>query len=75
MYYDLFVFPWLKYRVDAPGYGNDFLIRTFFQPDKKWYVSSDYKQEKKPGNQEIAEIDHSSCVFTGKKALGAGNGV
>ena len=56
MYYDLFVFPWLKYRVDAPGYGNDFLIRTFFQPDKKWYISSDYKQEKKPGNQEIAEM-------------------
>jgi hypothetical protein len=55
MYYDLFVFPWLKYQVDAPGYGSDFLVRTFFQPDKKWFIGSDYKQEKKPANQEISE--------------------
>ena len=23
MYYDVFVFPWLKYRVDAPSRGRD----------------------------------------------------
>ena len=26
LYYDLFVFPWLKYRVDGPSQGQDFLF-------------------------------------------------
>jgi hypothetical protein len=56
MYYDLFVFPWLKYRVDAPSSGNDFLIQAIFQPDKNWYLSTGYKYERKAGNQEMAEI-------------------
>ncbi len=56
MYYDLFVFPWLKYGVDAPSKGNDFLIRVFFQPDKSWYISSAYKTEKKAGNGEISQM-------------------
>ncbi len=30
MYYDLFVFPWLKYRVDARFKGNDFFNPGFF---------------------------------------------
>ncbi len=56
MYYDLFVFPWLKYRVDAPSGGDDFLIKVFFQGDKNWWLSSVYKTEKKSGNQESAAI-------------------
>lgn len=67
MYYDLFVFPWLRWRADAPGYGNDFFFRTFFQPDKKWFISSDYKQEKKPANQEISEMA-SHPVFSPVKS-------
>ena len=56
MYYDLFVFPWLKYRIDAPGSGNDFLFQAFFQPAKNWYLGTVYKQEKKAGNQDISEM-------------------
>ena len=56
MYYDLFVFPWLKYRVDAPSKGNDFLIRAFFQPNKSWYLSFTYKTEKKAENREISQM-------------------
>lgn len=63
MYYDLFVFPWLKYRVDAPSSGNDFLIQALFQPDKNWYFSTVYKWEKKEANQEIAEMG-SHPVFS-----------
>ena len=63
MYYDLFVFPWLKYRVDAPSSGNYFLIQALFQPDKNWYFSTVYKWEKKEANQEIAEMG-SHPVFS-----------
>ncbi|MDP4130183.1 MAG: helix-hairpin-helix domain-containing protein [Bacteroidota bacterium] len=66
MYYDLFVFPWLKYRVDAPSSGNDFSIQAFFQPDKNWYLRSQYKREKKGANQENAERGYHP-VFSPEK--------
>lgn len=47
-YYDLFYFPWLKYRVDGPSRGRDFLFQITVQPDKRWHVSASYKQEEKP---------------------------
>ena len=69
MYYDLFVFPWLKYRVDAPTSGNDFLIQAFYQPDKNWYLNAGYKHEKKPGNQETPEMG-AHRVFSPVKQRG-----
>ncbi|HEV3224416.1 MAG TPA: helix-hairpin-helix domain-containing protein [Puia sp.] len=50
MYYDLFVFPWLKYRVDGPSWGRDFLLQVSWQPDKFWRFSSLYKNEMKMAN-------------------------
>jgi len=53
MYYDKFVFPWLKYRVDGPSGGRDFLIQIAFQPDKFWRLTSFYKNEKKTANSDL----------------------
>ncbi len=50
--YDEFVFPWLKYRVDGPSGGRDFLIQVIYQPDKFWHLTSFYKNEEKAINQE-----------------------
>jgi len=59
MYYDVFVFPWLKYRVDGPSGGRDFLFQFTYQPDKSWRLSTLYKNEKKAANSElINEITH-----------------
>jgi hypothetical protein len=33
-YYDLFRFSWLRFRVDAPSRGNDYLVRVLFKPTK-----------------------------------------
>ena len=33
-YYDLFRFPWLKYRVDAPSAGDEYLVRVLYKPTK-----------------------------------------
>jgi hypothetical protein len=57
IYYDLFVFPWLKYRVDAPSGGRDFLIQTSWQPDKSSHLLLLYKNEKKSGNSEMLNPD------------------
>jgi len=50
MYYDMFVFPWLKYRVDCPSRGRDFFFQVAAQPDKLCHLTASYKQEMKPIN-------------------------
>jgi Helix-hairpin-helix motif len=52
IYFDEFVFPWLKYRVDGPSGGRDFLIQAIYQPDKFWHLISFYRNEEKAINQE-----------------------
>jgi hypothetical protein len=34
-YYDRFEFPWLKYQVNAPSYGNEYLTQLNYTPSKK----------------------------------------
>jgi hypothetical protein len=53
LYYDVFVFPWLKYRVDAPSRGKDFLLQTVYQPIKSWHLTTLYKNEFKMINAEV----------------------
>ncbi len=46
-YADLYRFPWLKYRLDAPGGGSDYLFLVIHTPRKnvEWYVR--YRMEQK----------------------------
>ena len=34
-FYDHFTFPWLKYQVNAPSNGNEFLVQVNYTPSKK----------------------------------------
>ena len=56
-YYDLFQFPWLKYRTDAPSQGNETLVRLTWQPSKALVIygqarylnkQRNYTEDKKP---------------------------
>ena len=38
-YADVFQFPWLKYRVDAPSQGHEYLTLFRYNPNKKWHLS------------------------------------
>ena len=51
-YYDLYEFPWLKYRVNSPSTGRDYLSQIEFNPNKKVSVYFRYKDEKKPENSD-----------------------
>jgi hypothetical protein len=55
LYYDVFDFPWLKYRVDAPSSGRDLLIQIIYQPDKNWRSDFIYKNESKEINGGVSE--------------------
>jgi hypothetical protein len=49
-YADFFKFPWLKYRVNAPSTGNQFLIQVNWKPNKQVEVYSRFRFKSKPLN-------------------------
>jgi hypothetical protein len=50
-YTDVYRFPWLKYRVDAPGGGRDYLVQLGWTPDKQTELYIRYKAEAKSVNR------------------------
>lgn len=50
-YADVFAFPWLKYRVDAPSVGKDYLVQATFTPVKRIELYMRYKREVKVINR------------------------
>jgi hypothetical protein len=60
-YTDHFSFPWLKFRIDAPGGGSDYLLQVNYTPNKQLEIYSRYKTEKKQinlnnGSQVLNEV-------------------
>ncbi|GEO09142.1 ComEA family DNA-binding protein [Segetibacter aerophilus] len=49
-YADVFSFPWLKYRVDAPSKGSEYLLQVSYKPNKKIEVYTRFKNENKAFN-------------------------
>jgi hypothetical protein len=49
-YYDRFRFPWLRYQVDAPTEGREYLAQLTFTPNKKFETYFRIKQQTKPEN-------------------------
>lgn len=49
-YADLFIFPWLKYLVDAPGRGSEYLLQLFYTPKRGVEIYSRFRIEKESGN-------------------------
>ncbi len=49
-YGDLYNFPWLRYRVDAPSTGNDYLLQLTYKPKKEIEIYSRYRSERKAIN-------------------------
>lgn len=49
-YVDFYKFPWLRYRVDAPSTGSDYLVQLSYKPDKRLDIYTRYHAEKKAIN-------------------------
>ncbi len=49
-YADIYRFPWLKYRVDAPGGGSDFLLQLTYSPNKFTQLMIRFRNESKQTN-------------------------
>ena len=62
-YGDIYKFPWLKYGVDAPGYGKDFFVQLTFTPGKQLEMYMKFRNESKQGNQSGSTNITNSLVF------------
>ncbi len=66
-YADLYNFPWLKFRVNAPSAGNDYLIQVTYKPDKQTEVYSRYHSERKAINYNPLGITLNPVVAIPKQ--------
>ena len=57
LYADFYKFPWIKYLVDAPSSGKDFLVQLSYMPNKHLEIFSRFRSEAKqvnqPGNSSV----------------------
>ncbi|MBC8487728.1 MAG: helix-hairpin-helix domain-containing protein [Bacteroidetes bacterium] len=65
-YIDNFSFPWLKYRVDAPSRGNEFLVQTDYSLSKNVFMYFRFRQKNKQINYPNEEQFIESIVNTRK---------
>jgi hypothetical protein len=58
-YADFYNFPWLKFRVDAPSRGQDYLVQATYLPNKQFELYTRYKVERKPINKAQDSATHA----------------
>lgn len=52
-YYDFYRFPWLRYRLDAPGGGRDWVLQFTYTPNRESQLYSRYRRELRTGNEPV----------------------
>lgn len=63
-YYDRFEFPWLKYLVNAPSVGNDYVAQVNYTPSKKtdMYFRIRQRNKQKNSSEPDAAMDYTVPV-------------
>jgi hypothetical protein len=58
-YYDKFIFPWMKYQVDAPSHGYEVMAQLSYVPTRKIELYGRYRQRNRFKNttEDIEDID------------------
>lgn len=60
-YVDHYKFPWLKYRVDAPSSGRDYVLQATINPNKQFELYARFKSELKQqnaGESALKELEY-----------------
>jgi hypothetical protein len=61
-YADFYKFPWLKYRVNAPINGSDYLVQFTYKPNKIFEVYTRFKSESKSINYNPKDVTLSPVL-------------
>jgi hypothetical protein len=70
-YADFYSFPFLRYRVDAPSSGRDYLLQVSAKPNKQVEVYARYKTENKAQNISGLELPSHRVEGIGRQNLRA----
>jgi len=65
-YADLYRFPWLRYRVNAPSTGHGYGVQVNYQPDKKWSLNLRYRSRFRQINEAGAPVLAAPVGTTGQ---------
>ncbi|WMN06332.1 helix-hairpin-helix domain-containing protein [Marivirga arenosa] len=66
-YHDQFIFPWLKFRADAPSKGNESLIRFNYKFNRQINFYSQFRIENKERNVETLDESNLYGLANGQK--------
>ncbi|MEP6928004.1 MAG: hypothetical protein ABI834_10225 [Ginsengibacter sp.] len=66
---DFYHFPWIKYRVDAPSSGNDYMIQITYKPNKQVEIYSRYHSERKAINYNPYDLTLNPIIIKPKQEL------
>ncbi|MFM6926366.1 MAG: hypothetical protein ACKOU7_12745 [Ferruginibacter sp.] len=66
-YADFYKFPWLRYRVDAPSAGSDYLVQLSYKPNKQLEIYTRYHVELKSINVNPSQLTLSPVLQQPKK--------
>lgn len=72
-YADFFRFPWLKFRVNAPSHGYDYLVQTTFTPNKQSEIYSRLRMEEKGMEPVLRKNWRTQVSFQPCKELSLAN--
>ncbi|RYF87206.1 MAG: helix-hairpin-helix domain-containing protein [Chitinophagaceae bacterium] len=61
-YADVYRFPWLRFRINAPSEGKDFMVQLNYKPDKLLDICTRYKAEAKSINYNPANLTLSPVM-------------
>ncbi len=66
-YADFYKFPWLRYRVDAPSTGADYLVQLNYKPNKQLEIYTRYHAESKAINVNADQVTLSPVIQQPRK--------
>ena len=61
-YVDMYKFPWLKYRVNAPSAGSDYVGQITYKPNKQFEIYTRFKSENKAFNYNPEQLILSPVI-------------
>lgn len=67
IYGDIYKFPWLKFQVDAPSHGNDFLAQLTYASNRQVEIYTRFRNESKQVNQAGSSTATSYLVQLPKR--------
>ena len=66
-YADIYRFPWLKYRVNAPSTGSDYVGQITYKPNKLFEIYTRFKSEKKSINYNPSDLTLNPVIAQPKQ--------